>query len=69
MTRPRRSTLIRQARQASNAAKRCEIISRNKKPGIAPGILNFSATETPKNVPVAKPITPRNGATGNEFVR
>ena len=67
MTRPRRSTLIRQARQAVTAAKRSEF-SGNKKPGIAPGILNFSATGAPRNAPVAKPITPRNGATGNEFI-
>ena len=67
MTRPRRSTLIRSARQASNAAKLSEIFG-NKKPGVAPGILNFAAIGTPMNVPVAKPITPRNGATGNEFI-
>ena len=68
MTRPRRSTLIRQARQAVTAAKRSEIFG-NKKPGIAPGVLNFAATEAPTKAPVAKPITPRNGATGNEFIR
>ena len=43
MTRPRRSTLIRQARQAVTAAKRSEIFG-NKKPGIAPGILNFECS-------------------------
>ena len=68
MTRPRRSTLIRQARQAAIAAKRCEISGNKKAPAIAEAY-TFAATETPNNVPVAKPITPRNGATGNEFVR
>ena len=43
MTAPRRSTLIRNARQARQAAKRSEI-SGNKKPGIAPGILNFECS-------------------------
>ena len=46
MTRRRRSPLIRSARQASNAAKLSEIFG-NKKPGVAPGILNFAATEAP----------------------
>ena len=46
MTRRRRSPMIRSARQASNAAKLSEIFG-NKKPRVAPGILNFSATEAP----------------------
>ena len=43
MTRRRRSPLIRSARQASNAAKLSEIFG-NKKPGVAPGILNFECS-------------------------
>ena len=50
MTRPRRSTLIRQARQAVTAAKRSEIFG-NKKPGIAPGILNFDVAGRPTSGP------------------
>ena len=66
MTRPRRSTLIRQARQASNAAKRSEI-SGNKKPGIAPGILNFSATEAPTKAPVADLAAHHRTVNDHEF--
>lgn len=66
MTRPRRSTLIRQARQASNATKRCEISS-NKKPGVAPGILNFSATEAPTKAPVADLAAHHRPVNDHEF--
>ena len=66
MTRPRRSTLIRQARQAAIAAKRCEISGNKKAPAIAEAY-TFAATGERHNAPAANPITPRNGATGNEF--
>ena len=62
MTRPRRSTLIRQARQAVTAAKRSEI-SGNKKPGIAPGILNFECSRQALPGPRLRTFhTPQTGA-------
>ena len=52
MTRPRRSTLIRQARQAAIAAKRCEISS-NKKAPPQGRAYNSSAAGAPEIAPVA----------------
>ena len=66
MTAPRRSTLIRNARQARQAAKRSEI-SGNKKPGIAPGILNFAATEAPTKAPVADLAAHHRPVNDHEF--
>ncbi len=51
MTKPRKSTLIRNARRASDARKRGAFgtgRTPNKKPGIAPGLYNFfDATGNP----------------------
>jgi hypothetical protein len=55
MTRPRKSTLIRNARKATAARKRAafEFQTPNKKPGIAPGLYTFDAAGAPQNAPVA----------------
>ena len=66
MTRPRRSPLIRSARQASNAAKLSEIFG-IKKPGVAPGILNFAATEAPTKAPVADLAAHHRPVNDHEF--
>ena len=49
MTRPRKSTMIHNARKATAARKRAafEFQTPNKKPGIAPGLYTFDATKTP----------------------
>ena len=53
MPRPRKSTQIRNARKATAARKRAafEFQTPNKKPGIAPGFLNFDVAGNPCKAP------------------
>ena len=54
MTRPRKSTSIRNARRASIERKRGAFgtgRTPNKKPGIAPGFLNFDVAGNPCKAP------------------
>jgi len=64
MTRPRKSTLIRNARKATAARKRAafEFQTPNKKPGARPGLYTFDATRTPASVLVRTIHTPHYGA-------
>ena len=64
MTRPRKSTLIRNARKATVARKRAafEFQTPNKKPGARPGLYTFDATRTPASVLMRTIHTPHYGA-------
>lgn len=64
MTRPRKSTLIRNARKATAARKRAafEFQTPNKKPGARPGLYTFDATRTLAGVLVRTIHTPHYGA-------
>jgi len=57
MTRPRKSTLFRNARKATAAPKRAafEFQTPNKKPGIAPGLYTFDATGDPYKAAGSEP--------------
>ena len=66
MTRQRKGSK-RQARRASIAAKRAAFSTGNKKaPAFSQGYA-FRATGCPTSDPAAEPITPPNGAIGNEI--
>ena len=69
MTKPRKSTQIRNARKATAARKRAafEFQTPNKKPGIAPGLYTFDATGTPNQRPGSQPNTPTNEVLSHEF--
>ena len=71
MTRPRKSTLIRQARRASDARKRGAFgtgRTPNKKPGIAPGLYNFfDATGDPCKAAGSEPEPHTTEVTDHEF--
>ena len=69
MTRPRKSTLIRNARKATAARKRAafEFQTPNKKPGIAPGLYNFDADGAFSRRPGGEPNTPRTEVLSHEI--
>ena len=71
MTRPRKSTQIRNARKATAARKRAafEFQTPNKKPGIAPGLYTFDATGDPYKAAGSEPNTPRTEVLSHEICR
>ena len=69
MPRPRKSTMIRQARKDTAARKRAafEFQTPNKKPGIAPGLYTFDATGAPDPRPGSEPEPRTTEVTDHEF--
>lgn len=69
MSRPRKSTLIRNERKATTARKRAafEFQAPNKKAPSKDGAYNFRAAGARHNAPVAKPNTPPNEVLSHEF--
>ena len=69
MTKPRKSTMIRQARKDTAARKRAafEFQTPNKKPGAMPGLYTFDATGNPCKATGSEPNTPDTGALSREL--
>ena len=70
MTRPRKSTMIRNARRASDARKRGAFgtgRTPNKKPGIAPGLYTFDATGDPYKAAGSEPEPHTTEVLAHEF--
>ena len=69
MTRPRKATMIRNARKATAARKRAafEFQTPNKKPGIAPGLYNFDATGNPRKATDCEPEPHTTEVLAHEF--
>ena len=69
MSRPRKSTMIRNERKATAARKRAtfEFQTPIKKPGIAPGLYNLNATGNPHKATGSEPNTPHTEVLSHEI--